>query len=384
MDADLDDQVIAAVVSEQFQNRYPRLIGRNARLPHHGRGPLSTFLTIETAAGVQGWGPAGGSTDGLDRFVGRRVGDLFAPEVGLIDATAVTLDLALHDLAGQTLGLPVHRLLGSLGPEQTFVYDGGIYFSDLDRPDLDRPDLERVDPGSVGAVLADCADDAGDGFTAFKLKIGRGHRWTGHEQGMARDIAVTRAVRQAYPDAVLLVDANDGYTLADTLRYLESTQACDLFWIEEPFVENRAELTELRRWRDAAGSSILLADGETAPDVTELLRLAADGLIDVLLMDVIGFGFSAWRQLMPRLRELGLRSSPHTWGELSKTFAAAQLARGLGNVIAIEGVPGSVQGLDAAGYRFDGGTLAASEAAGLGLRRTAATTGGTGWGDLLR
>lgn len=384
MGADLDDQVIASVASERFQNRYPRLIGRNARLPHHGRGPLSTFLTIETTTGAQGWGPAGGSTDGLDRFLGRRVGDLFAPEVGLTDATAVTLDLALHDLAGQILGVPVHRMLGGLGPEQTAVYDGGIYFSDLDRPDLDRPDREGGDQGSVSAVLADCAGDAADGFTAFKLKIGRGHRWTGHEEGMARDIAVTRAVRQAYPDAMLLVDANDGYTLTDTLHYLDSTQACDLFWIEEPFVENRDDLSELRRWRDAAGSGILLADGETAPDVPELLWLAGDGLIDVLLMDVIGFGFSAWRRLMPRLRELGVRSSPHAWGELPKTFAAAQLARGLGNVIAIEGVPGSVQGLDAAGYRFDGHTLAASDAAGFGLQPTARSTDGTGWGDLLR
>jgi len=37
-----------------------------------------------------------------------------------------------------------------------------------------------------------------------------------------------------------------------------------------------------------------------------VLSLAADKLLDVALMDVVGFGLTAWRTLMPELTALGV------------------------------------------------------------------------------
>ncbi|MBA8796035.1 L-alanine-DL-glutamate epimerase-like enolase superfamily enzyme [Friedmanniella endophytica] len=372
MSDELGRRRIGRVETGSLTGRYPRLIGKNARLGDHGRGPVSTTVTVETTDGLRGWGLAGAVPGPVERFVGRTVGELFDPVTGVVDPDARALDLALHDLAGRALDLPVHRLLGTAGPQTTPVYDGGIYFSDLDA--RDRP--------AAGVVLADVAEDATDGFAAFKLKIGRGHRWTDPADGLARDVAVTRAVRDAHPDAVLLVDANDGYDLATTLRYLDATADCGLFWLEEPFVENRSDLEVLRRWRDENGSSLLVADGETCPDVEAVVALAADGLVDVLLMDVIGFGFTAWRSLVPRLAGLGVASSPHAWGELPKTLYAAQLARGLGTVVQLEAVPGRVDGLDTSAYRFDGRSLGAPDLPGFGLPEPGSGPG-TRWRDLL-
>lgn len=47
---------------------------------------------------------------------------------------------------------------------------------------------------------------------SFKLKIGRGYRWMERREGLRRDIEVTRRVREEFPDCLILVDANDGYT----------------------------------------------------------------------------------------------------------------------------------------------------------------------------
>ncbi len=65
----------------------------------------------------------------------------------------------------------------------------------------------------------------------------------------------------------------------------------------------------------------------------QLLDLARDKLLDVLIMDVVGLGFTAWRRLMPALIERNVLAAPHTWGDPLKTRYAAHLAAGLGNVL---------------------------------------------------
>ena len=57
-------------------------------------------------------------------------------------------------------------------------------------------------------------------------------------------------------------------------------------------------------------------------------------------------GFSAWRNIMPKAEAAGARGSPHAWGEPLKTIYASQIAAGLGNTDLIEGVPGTVTGVD--------------------------------------
>lgn len=315
----------------RLTTRYPRIIGRNARLPVHGIGPTSATVSVRTDQGVDGWGLLCGRLDNPAEFVGKPLDELFDPRIGVLADAALPLDLALHDLAGRILDQPVHAMLGSETPLEPPCYDGAIYLDDV------HLDEER----GLRIVLDNCAADHARGFRAFKLKIGRGHRWMEHAAGIRRDIAVTRAVREAYPDADILVDANDGYHIDDFRDYLAGVADCRLFWIEEPFVENRSELTGLREIKGEA----LIADGESNPDPDQLLELAADGLIDVLLMDVVSFGLTQWRRIMPTLLEIGVRASPHAWGVPIKSVYAGHIAAGLGNVVAVEGVPGRCAGM---------------------------------------
>jgi L-alanine-DL-glutamate epimerase-like enolase superfamily enzyme len=349
---------IARIITGNLRDRYPRTIGRNARLGSHGAGGTFRVAVVKTNAGAIGWGITAGEIGTADHLVGRKVSDLFDPDVGVTDPRALPLDFALHDLAGQILGKPVFRLLGDAGQTAVPCYDGAIYLDDLTAKNPAR---------GIDKVLANCASDRRLGYRAFKLKIGRGHRWMPASEGLRRDIEVTRAVRAAHPDARILVDANDGYTTGEFLAYLDAVADCGLFWVEEPFRETRAYLRRLRRYLDQLETRPLVADGERDPDVPFLLQLAADGLLDVLLMDVVTFGFTAWRQLMPRLRAAGAQASPHAWGRPLKTLYAAHLAAGLGNVVAVEGVPGRTKGVRADSYRLVDGMLHLSEAPGFGL-----------------
>lgn len=295
------------------------------------------------------------------RTVGRRLADLIDPAVGVIDDQVGPADVALHDLLGHLLGIPVAELLGSAGRRQLPVYSGAVYFADLD-----------ADPGAdpvaaVDAVLDHCRADLAAGYRALKLKVGRGNRWMEHDAGLARDIAVTRAVRAAFPEIRVLVDANDGWSLGDCLHYLDAVADCDIYWVEEPFREDTNSLRALRRWRDQTGSNVLVADGEAEPDVGQLLEFAREGLLDVLLMDVLSFGVTAWRRVAPAVQAAGVRASPHAWGEPLKTCYVAALAAGLGEVDILEGVPGVVDGVDTTGYGWADGALSVPSTPGFGI-----------------
>jgi D-galactarolactone cycloisomerase len=386
----LHDHRLASIVFSQLEGHYPRTIGANARLGSHGSTSRSHTVRVSTDSGASGWGlvkvrlKAGGTVRramaeagidgptgrrffdlfepdaaGIEGLLGRRLGDLFDPEVGVIDDAALPLDFALHDLAARLLGVPVHRLLGGLGERSVPCYDGAIYFDDLDSGE---------DARGIEAILQNCADDVALGYRAFKLKIGRGSRWMDASAGRLRDIAVTRAVRNAYPDSRLLVDANNSYSGTGFLTYLDGVIDCDLFWIEEPFVEDQDDLAALRSYLNEAGARTLIADGEgSESDEARLLDLASEGLIDVIQFNIIDYGLTAWRRIMPLLRQLGVRASPHTWGSPINTFYAAQLAAGLGNVITVEGIPGFTNGVDTSAYVLSDGVLSVPDEPGFAM-----------------
>nr|WP_156607011.1 enolase C-terminal domain-like protein [Auraticoccus cholistanensis] len=338
--------------------RYPRTVGRNARLGSHGSGGESQVAVLRTDSGAVGWGLVEGAGGDVDAAVGRSLSELLDPATGVRSEEHRWLDIALHDLLGVVEDVPVHALLGDHGQPTVELYDGAIYFDDLDPEDA---------PRGVAVTLQNCLDDHALGYRGFKLKIGRGNRWMPRHEGDPRDIEVTRAVREAYPDAKILVDANDGYDLRGFCQYVDAVADLDLYWVEEPFLDDADDLAALRRHLDEVSPSTRIAEGETSPDVDALLPVAGRGHVDVLLMDVMSYGLSRWRALMPELVQLGVKASPHAWGRPLKTLYAAQLAAGLGNVDIVEGVPGTTDGVDTSAYLFAEGHLTVPDRPGFGL-----------------
>lgn len=339
--------VISSVTTTEIRYEYLRTIGRNAFLGSHGNGGSSTVYVVETDRGATGWGlPLYDADPGV--LLGRSLAELIDPDRGVIEPAAEFLDYPLHDLAARILDVPVYALLDKsrirAGSPRVRCYTGGIYFDDLD--------------GGMDAIRANLAQDHAFGFRDFKLKIGRGHRWMDTRAGLQRDIEVTRLVRELYPDAGILVDGNDGFTLNGLFEYLDAVADCGLYWIEEPFAERRPDLEALHEHLQTLPTRPKVADGEYDPNVDHVLELAREGLVDVALMDVTGHGLTAWRRTMPLLKA---EASPHAWGHPLKTLYAAHLAAGLGNTPIIEGVPGPNY------YTLDDGHVVLPEEPGFGL-----------------
>lgn len=379
MDA-LADHRITRIQVIPLRRSYPRPIGWNAQIGPHGQHQQVHAVRIETDRGASGWGFGGAKEEALQGFVGATLDTLYHPTDG-VTLAARPLDIALHDLVGVITGQPVWRLLGAQGLDDDGqptipVYSGAIYCEDLD-PTTGR-DL------GVGAVLDACRAEADVGHAHFKLKIGRGCKHLPRDLGDARDIEVTRAVREAFPDAEILVDGNDGHTPETIAAYLAAVADCRLFWIEEAFVEDAAGLRRLKEAIAEHSPETLVAEAESRhgrlqdppgfygkwqdAHIEAVIGLGAEGLIDVLLMDVGAMGFTAWRAVLPRLRQLGIAGSPHAWSEPFKTLYAAQLGVGFGAVPIVEGVPGHVAGVDDSAYVLEDGILTLPETPGFGLR----------------
>lgn len=373
MTNDLRQHTITGITFGKAARHYPRPIGYNSHIGPHGQTRELHTCTLHTDQGATGWSFCGPDEEAYRRFIGRTLTDLFSLEQGTA-LEAMMLDIALHDLAGNILGQPVWRMLGG-SENQIPIYSGGIYFDDLDP--------EGDDDLGLDALLAACEQDASLGYTHFKLKIGRGFRWMERAPGDARDIAVTRLVRERYPDARLLVDANDGYDPDGFGRYLNAVADCHIYWVEEPFAESIAGLQQLRTKLADISPETLIADGEKrngptqdppgpfgkwpADQIDELLDFCRRDLIDVILPDVGAMGFTAWRQLMPRLIATGKQGSPHAWGETFKSYYAAQIGCAYGHVPIVEGVPGRIDGVDDSGYVIKDGFIRLPDSPGFGM-----------------
>jgi L-alanine-DL-glutamate epimerase-like enolase superfamily enzyme len=121
------------------------------------------------------------------------------------------VDIALWDLKGRSLGVPLWTLLGGDDPKVP-CYAGGI---DLHFP-LDR-------------LLAQTDDNLQKGFRAIKMKVGRPQ--------LSEDVARVKAMREHLgADFPLMVDANMRWTPDEAIRAARALQPFQPVWLEEPTI----------------------------------------------------------------------------------------------------------------------------------------------------
>ena len=345
---------------------WPRFVGKNGRIGRHGQHRKLNVVQLKTDQGASGWGVAAygkeKDTEALASLVkGKTVDQIFNPDTGILADDYRSFDFALHDLAGIIMDMPVYKMLGSKGPKATPVYSGMIYFDELE---------PEEDPGGLDNLLKNCHWDYDYGYRQLKAKIGRSGRWYPHDEGLALDIEVIKLMREEFGDKIeILVDANDAYTLQDSIDFLKGIEGIPLYWFEEPFEETYEEGKQLKEWMMANGrKDTYYADGERKPDFDVCMRLGREGLMDVYLADVVGLGFTPWRNLMPSLIATGMLTSPHGWGTMIKTHYITHISAGMGNVCTVEGATITSDDIDLGNYQIKDGKITVSEDPGFGMK----------------
>ncbi|HYB41032.1 MAG TPA: muconate/chloromuconate family cycloisomerase [Candidatus Methylomirabilis sp.] len=204
------------------------------------------FVRIETGDGLAGWGEAaclGGPTwsEESAESVAATVERYIAPWLLGRDATRIealrlemarriqgnpfaraAVEMALWDLNGRALGVPVHRLLG-----------GRV----RDRVPLSWS-LAVADPH---AELEEAREKLAIGQRIFKIKTGA--------LSVAADVERVRRLREGLgPGASLRVDANQGWDRPAALRAIRAMEPCDLDFVEQPVARwDLAGMAEIAR-----------------------------------------------------------------------------------------------------------------------------------------
>jgi len=260
-------------------------------------------------------------------------------EPGPIAQAIAGIDLALWDLSARRAGQPLWRHLGG-ARSRVPVYASGINPDEPERMALRRRD---------------------EGYGAFKLKIGFGPE---------RDLANLDAMRRALgEDAELMVDANQGWTLAEAQRMAPRLEPYRLRWLEEPLRADRP-WDEWRALKSA--TAIPLAGGENIAGAEAFDAALQAGVLSVLQPDAAKWGgISGCWPAIRRAQAAGLRYCPHYLGAGIGLMASAHLlaAAGGDGLLEVDANDNPLRtALAPALRRIDGaGCIELGEAAGIGV-----------------
>lgn len=205
------------------------------------------------------------------------------------------IDLALWDLKGKALGVPVYELLGGPTRERVRVY-------------------RHLAGDSAEALVEDAHRWREQGFTALRF----GPLAAFDEEGLTRwdpqrsivaTIAATEALRDALGDSVdLLLDAHTMFSPAEAAYLGHALEPCRLFFYEDPIRPLNAR--SLRLVRDKV--NLPLATGEQLAHKWEFQPLIEEELVDYLRVDMVhAGGITETRKILAMGEAHGQRSALH-------------------------------------------------------------------------
>jgi L-alanine-DL-glutamate epimerase-like enolase superfamily enzyme len=187
---------------------------------------------------------------------------------GLVLEAISAIDIALWDIMGKRLGVPVCDLLGGRTRTRIRAYASQSYARD----DLD-------------AVREEAARYAREGFTALKMRFGWGPR--DGEPGKRRNRQLVETVRDAIgPDVELMADAYMGWDERYAIDMIRRLQDLDLAWVEEPLLPD--DLAGYARIRGAVPTPI--SGGEHEFTRWGYLQMLTSGAVDIVQPDVNRMG----------------------------------------------------------------------------------------------
>ncbi len=187
------------------------------------------------------------------------------------------VDIALHDLLGRALGVPVGVLWGQRRLSE--IQLGWV--------------VSGQGPSEVAAAVAEGSEL---GYRAFKVKIGL------HAEEI--DLAIVAAVRSAAPGAPLWVDANQAYSVGEAVRISHALADLGVTAFEQPLPAN--DVAGLQRLRDR--SAIPVALDESLRHPTDMSTFARLGAVDVAIAKVQrSGGLTLSRRLCQLAQDSGVR-----------------------------------------------------------------------------
>jgi L-alanine-DL-glutamate epimerase-like enolase superfamily enzyme len=252
------------------------LIDRNFSPRLLGRDPLQTEVIYADLVGYL-------------RGIGRK---------GMMLCALSAIDIALWDLKGKIVDLPLYRLLGGAKTEVPVYASGG--WTSYDDDEL----VEEI----TGMVKR--------GYTQVKFKVG-----VEGGTNLRRDVRRVASVRDAIgPDIGIMLDANNCWDAATGVQFANRVRDFDILWLEEPVPAD--DLPGLARFK--RGTDVPLATGEheyTKFGVRDLLREEA---ADIVQIDgARGGGYTEMLKIAALTQAWNVKFAPHAMENIHAHLVSA-------------------------------------------------------------
>jgi mandelate racemase len=206
------------------------------------------------------------------------------------------IDMAAWDALGQKQALPLVRLLGAM-PRPIPAYNSkGLGIQPVEK--LEKEAVELIE----------------EGFRAVKLRLGR--------PDAREDLKALKSVkRQIGPDVTLMVDFNQGLTVAEAIRrgHMIDDEG-GVHWIEEPVrADDFTGCAEIKR---QIRTPIQIGENFMGPE--QMAQALAAGACDYVMPDAerIG-GVTGWLRAAALAQGAGVEMSSHLFPEVSGHLLAA-------------------------------------------------------------
>ena len=255
---------------------------------------------------------------------------------GLVMRAVAAIDVALWDIRGKALGMPVWKLLGaSSGVVPT--YASGFLWRHYD----------------LHALAATAVELVSQGFRAMKFRIGG-------EATTEAELVRLRTVREAVGDGVdVMVDVNQGWSVNKAVEVGREMVDYGLFWLEDPtHFQDYAGLAQI-----AEALETPIAAGEYHYGIEPFRHMLEARSVDIVMVDLMRVGgITQWMEVARMAEAHGLPVVTHLATEvLGHALAAAP------NGLYVEHMPWTFSLFEEVPQMNAEGRLVMPEAPGLGL-----------------
>jgi L-alanine-DL-glutamate epimerase-like enolase superfamily enzyme len=244
-------------------------------------------------------------------------------DVGGIAAFAISaLDMALWDLKGKLLGVPLYKLLG------------GMHHTKLPVCASTHPKAIQIDD-----MAEELATHIKNGYKLVKVGFGKkGEANLG--VSAQRDLEFVKTVREAIgPEAGFIVDigAKLHWTVPYAVKMARAFLPYNLTWLEDVFPpDNMLGYKHLR----AAVPEMMIGFGERFWNRADYLRLLQADVCDVILVDPGRTeGVTGMQQITQLAARYNVGMDPHCWSSAIITAASLHIALAAPNATIFEMKP---------------------------------------------
>ena len=252
------------------------------------------MVKVETDEGIFGWGESGLSSRELavagaiehfkDFLIGKSAANIGAIwqelyrgqyfEGGRVLTAAISaIDIALWDIAGKALNVPIHRLLG--GKQREYI---PCFITSIKPHDESLIEEVKMFVKEGWSVVRTAADDLGTTERATTWDV---------RKAISKSAGILTELRQEIgPDIMLGIDYHHRFSVAEAASFCQKIPPGTIDFLEEPIrAETPAAYEALRKMTD-----IPFAIGEEFSSKWQFMPYIEKGLTDFARIDICNVG----------------------------------------------------------------------------------------------